>query len=218
MLIGGQSPDYANHTATTVTVNNQPETVSEPNEVCRLNNKPLGVANPDPIGAGIMLWIHPGDVIKAEVHAKYADFDPADQNIIGGLTGFLTSAMGANPLAIDGPSIFSVVNEPGFALLPAWDKLDDNQPRAKEIKISYEQANQVLQDRKKALNTHCELHEFVNRSLVLLSEPNRFYSEADLPTKRLVVESLFEGKLIYLENQFSAVFNEGLRLIVRSAA
>ena len=88
----------------------------------------------------------------------------------------------------------------------------------KEIKISYEKANQVLEDRKKALDTHCELHEFVNRSLVLLSEPNRYYSEADLPTKRLVVESLFEGKLIYLGNQFDAIFNEGLRLILRPAA
>jgi RHS repeat-associated protein len=119
---------YANHTPAQVEIDNETYTIGNPDEVNRLNNRPGGVATPDPIGTGIMLWVHPGDVINAEVFAKYTNFDAENTNLLAGLAGFLTETFGKGPI-VDG-SIFNVVNNPEFAALPAWADLDDTQPRA----------------------------------------------------------------------------------------
>jgi RHS repeat-associated protein len=130
-IVPAPSAEFINHTPSHITDNGQTEVIDNPNEVNRLNNRPNGELNPKPVGAGMMLWVHPGDVIKAEVFVKYADFDSEDKNIVAGLAGFLTTSFGLPPGApIDMQSIFKVVEEPGFALLPAWSKLQDDQPRA----------------------------------------------------------------------------------------
>jgi RHS repeat-associated protein len=123
------STDY-NHTPAAIVVNGVSENIANPNEVNRLNNRPNGELHPAPIGTGIMLWVHPGDVIDAEVFVKYANFTPSNQNVLGGLAAFLASGFGAGPTGIDGASIFSIVDQPEFAALPAWGHLDDEQPRA----------------------------------------------------------------------------------------
>jgi len=121
---------YINHTPNQVVVNGKAETIDDPNEVNRLNNWPMGVHTPDPIGVGTMIWVHPGDVIKAEVYAKYANFDDKNNNVVAGLSTFLSSAFGVAPKGVDIPGIFSVVDNSEFALQSAWAKLDDEQPQA----------------------------------------------------------------------------------------
>jgi len=125
--IGG--PTYTNHTPVGVTVDEESYSIVNPNEVIRINNQPNGVAMPKPVGPGIMLWVHPGDVISAEVFTKYANFDSDKTNILGGIAGFLTTSFGSKAI-VDGASIFNVMNNPEFAALPAWSKLDETQPEA----------------------------------------------------------------------------------------
>jgi RHS repeat-associated protein len=144
-VVPSPSPEYVNHTASTVTVNSKTETISNPNEVCRLNNKPLGVPDPKPVGTGIMLWVHPGDVLEAEVYVKYANFNADEKNLVAGLGSFLKTAFGGIPGPIDAPSLFNVVDEPGFAALPVWSKLEDDQPHAFLNYLLFDN-NSTLQD------------------------------------------------------------------------
>ncbi len=121
------APAFINHTPTDFTVDGKDYHVDEPTKVNRINNKPGGVSQPDPIGTGIMVPVHPGDVISTEVFAKYTNFDAKNSDIIENLAGFLTNTF-KSPV-IDG-AIFSVVNTSAFGALPVWSKLDDDQPRA----------------------------------------------------------------------------------------
>jgi RHS repeat-associated protein len=121
--------DYINHTPKHVVVDNQSFEIANNDEVNRLNNRPAGIATPDPIGTGIMLLVHPGDVINAEVFAKYVNFDANNTNILSGLTAFLAATFTTAPI-VDGTSIFSITATPEFAALPAWSKLDESKPQA----------------------------------------------------------------------------------------
>ncbi|MFM8913523.1 MAG: hypothetical protein ACKOE6_11515, partial [Flammeovirgaceae bacterium] len=121
--------DFINHTPAQVVVDKVTESISNPNEVNRINNRFGGSVAPDPIGVGSMLLVHPGDVINAEVFVKYADFNSNDNSILAALAGFLATSFPSAP-KIDGNSIFNIVNTPDFATLPAWGKLDNSQPRA----------------------------------------------------------------------------------------
>jgi RHS repeat-associated protein len=119
-----------NHTPGTVTVNGATETISDPNEVIRMNNMPVSGDPTSPVGTGIMLWVHPGDVIDAEIFAKYTDFNSSNQSAITAIANHLINALGVAPSAIDGSSIFDVVETPEFLNSGVWNKLDDEQPRA----------------------------------------------------------------------------------------
>ncbi|MEX2235381.1 MAG: RHS repeat-associated core domain-containing protein [Cyclobacteriaceae bacterium] len=122
--------EYINHTPEEVVVDNQPAfIIPNNNEVNRLNNRPLGTADPNPIGTGIMLLVHPGDVINAEVFVKYANFDAGNTNILASLASFLASSFTTAPV-VDGVSLFNVVNTSEFATLPVWSGLDETEPRA----------------------------------------------------------------------------------------
>jgi RHS repeat-associated protein len=119
-----------NHTAEVITVNGVDESIADPNEVDRLNNMPTNGEPTDPIGTGMQVWVHPGDVIEVSVFVNYTDFNASNQGNIPLSAAILGSAFAPVPVGIDGSSIFSTVDESDFALWPAWDNLDDEQPRA----------------------------------------------------------------------------------------
>jgi RHS repeat-associated protein len=119
-----------NHTPQQVVVDGQTYDIANNNEVLRMNNRPAGELHPDPIGTGIMLPVHPGDVIDAEVFAKYANFNVSNNNPVGGLSSFLYNAFKNTSGGVDISSIFNVVETPGFGAMNVWSKLDDTQPKA----------------------------------------------------------------------------------------
>jgi RHS repeat-associated protein len=120
-----------NHTPAEIILNGETQTISDPDEVIRLNNLPTNVETATgPIGTGIRLMVHPGDRIVASVFAKYTDFNPGNQNIIPLAASLLNPLFNVTP-RVDGSSLFSVVGDPSFSAWPAWtNKLDNTQPRA----------------------------------------------------------------------------------------
>jgi len=138
-----------NTTPTSITLNGEAETISSPDEVVMINNyiaNSSGV-DPKPIGAGIMLWVHPGDVINTSVKAHYADFDESDKNnnlLLSSMAGFLARTfMGHTP--IDATTLFSPMTTNDFSSLPVWGtKLDEDQPRAFLNYILFDKDNKML--------------------------------------------------------------------------
>lgn len=119
-----------NHTPATVEVDGTSETITNPNEVNRLNNMPVSGEPTDPVGAGIEIWVHPGDVIEAEVYVKYTDFNSNNEANLPLAATLLANIFTSAPVGVDGASIFGAVEQPEFLAWPAWDELDDDQPRA----------------------------------------------------------------------------------------
>ncbi|MEP2512455.1 MAG: DUF6443 domain-containing protein, partial [Reichenbachiella sp.] len=112
--------NYVNHTDTTI--------VSSPNRAIRINN---AVDNPQKvIGAAIPLQVFPGDTIKAEVFAKYANFSSTNDAAIGQMAGFMTSAFGLPTINGETTQVFSFMEEAGFLGLAAWNDVDETVPRA----------------------------------------------------------------------------------------
>ncbi|MEP4091040.1 DUF6443 domain-containing protein, partial [Reichenbachiella sp.] len=112
--------NYANHTDPLVT--------PSPNRAIRINN---AVDNPQKvIGAAIPLQVFPGDTIKAEVFAKYANFSSTNDAAIGQMAGFMTSAFGLPTINGETTQVFSFMEEAGFLGLAAWNDVDETVPRA----------------------------------------------------------------------------------------
>lgn len=112
--------NYANHT--------DPLVVPSPNRAIRINN---AVDNPQKvIGAAIPLQVFPGDTVKAEVFAKYANFSATNDAAIGQMAGFMTSAFGLPTINGETTQVFNFMEEAGFLGLAAWDDLDETVPRA----------------------------------------------------------------------------------------
>jgi RHS repeat-associated protein len=104
------------------------EEIADPNEVVRMNNAMQGTQTA--IGATFKANVYPGDKIKMEVYAKYANFEKNNLDILPTIVSYLESSFGL-PTAPDGPlHIFDFMNEPWFASLPAWDDVFDDKPRA----------------------------------------------------------------------------------------
>jgi RHS repeat-associated protein len=129
-VISAVTSEDINHTLSQDTVDSEIFVIETPNEVLRMNNRPMGNLNPDPIGTGIMLPVHPGDVINAEVFVKYANFNATDNNLVGGLSNFLYTAFQNTAAAVDFPALFNVIETPAVTGLSVWSKLDDEQPQA----------------------------------------------------------------------------------------
>ena len=126
--------DYINHTSEMVVIDDQSYPVENPNEVVRINNGAADLESPsNPIGAGIFLAVSPGDVLKMEVYAKYADFDSDMVDVVPLLAGQL-SAFFNTPDIVDADgvarNIFADRDAPSILDLPTWDDVDDSQPRA----------------------------------------------------------------------------------------
>lgn len=120
--------DYINHTPTSVTVDGQTDVIDSPNKVIRINN---ALDNPKkPIGGGILLWVHPGDIISAEVFAKYANFDGSNSASVVGLASYLAGTFGSAAIAVDGANIFSPVDQTPSGVFSALDNIDNNLPKA----------------------------------------------------------------------------------------
>jgi RHS repeat-associated protein len=122
----GPTSSQINHTPGQVIVDGKTDVIANPNEVVRINN---GVTKKS-VGGGIMLRVYPGDVVDMEVFAKYAQFDKKNNNALGALASYLTNTFVNKAPVLDGVSVFHVVDDPDFLLLPAWDKFDENEPRA----------------------------------------------------------------------------------------
>jgi len=119
---------YINHTPAQITVDGVTTNISNPSKVIRINN---GQDNPkNPVGGGIMLWVHPGDVINAEVFAKYANFDGTNKTAITGLAGYLASAFGGAQTVIDGVNVFNEIDQTPSGVFSALSKVNDNLPKA----------------------------------------------------------------------------------------
>lgn len=125
----GPAASYINHTPSQVTVNGETETIADANEVVRINNRPMGIADPDPIGAGIFLWVHPGDEISAEVYALYANFtSPNDP--LPGIAGYLAETFGPASYSVDGANIFSGLDQSPAGVFSALTNVRSSDPRA----------------------------------------------------------------------------------------
>jgi RHS repeat-associated protein len=118
-----------NHTPANIEVDGNTTTIENPNEVHRMNNKPNGSPQTDPIGPGIMLWVHPGDVIDMSVFVKYARQESPSSDVLAGLATTLSATFGPSTV-VDGASIFNVLSEPEVTGLPVWSELQTNQPQA----------------------------------------------------------------------------------------
>jgi RHS repeat-associated protein len=119
---------FINHTEEVVTVDGMNEEIADPNEVVRMNNAMQGTQTA--IGATFKANVYPGDKIKMEVFAKYANFEKNNLDILPTIVSYLESSFGL-PTTPDGPiHIFDFMNDPWFASLPPWDDVTDDQPRA----------------------------------------------------------------------------------------
>ncbi|HZY81099.1 MAG TPA: hypothetical protein VFE50_16360, partial [Cyclobacteriaceae bacterium] len=99
---------YVNHTPSSVTVDGVTDVISSPANVIRINN---GITQ-QPIGGGIMLAVHPGDMIDASVYAKYENFDSGENNLpVTGIASFLATTFGAQHVVIDAVNIFHGLDE-----------------------------------------------------------------------------------------------------------
>ncbi|MEZ4945570.1 MAG: RHS repeat-associated core domain-containing protein [Cyclobacteriaceae bacterium] len=119
---------YINHTGASVSVNGSTEAISNPNEVIRINNAQDVPRNP--IGGGILLWVHPGDKISTEVYTKYANFDNANTNALPGIASYLASTFGATAITVDGLNIFQGLDQTPAGVFAPLANVDDNLPRA----------------------------------------------------------------------------------------
>ncbi len=142
-VIPAPTASYINHTPTSVVLDGPTVIISDPNEVNRLNNRPNGEARPAPIGAGIVLSVHPGDEIDMEVFAKYTNFDDENSNVLAGLAAFLAQSITSSPL-VDAPALFDVVNTTDFTSLPVWAELDEDQPRAFLNYLLFDRNNKLI--------------------------------------------------------------------------
>jgi RHS repeat-associated protein len=119
---------YINKTPTQITLNGNQIPIESPNKVIRINN---GQDNPkNPVGGGIMLWVHPGDVINTEVYAKYADFDGNNHTAVGGAAGYLYNLFIGAQTGVDLTTVFNGVDGAPVGVYSALSKIDDNQPKA----------------------------------------------------------------------------------------
>ena len=136
---------YINHTPAQVTVDGQTETIGTPNEVLRINN---GMDSPkSPVGLGKMLQVHPGDQIRAGVFAKYAHFNQNNQARITGLAGYLATAFGGATTVVEGVNIFAGLEQGTSPVFAAWNRLNEQQPRAFLSYILYDRNfNPILFD------------------------------------------------------------------------
>ena len=118
-----------NHTTSTVTIDGNIELV-EANKVIRLNNRPNGRYGPNPIGGGTMLWVHPGDTIRAEAFAKYARIEEKQNK--SQLIALAAMLKNLSPMdnAVEMRKAFQMLSRSDFRSLPVWGKLDDAQPPA----------------------------------------------------------------------------------------
>jgi RHS repeat-associated protein len=118
-----------NHTPTSVTVGGEKTIIPNPHHVIRINN---GLDNPrKPVGGGIMLWVHPGDKLNAEVFVKYADFDQQNTTAIEGIAGYLATSFGAGSFTLDGANIFAGLDsQVPTGVFTSLNDVDDTQPRA----------------------------------------------------------------------------------------
>ncbi len=159
-----------NHTPNHIVIHKEAFDFDDAHKVIRINNLPNGEP-PDvqePIGAGIMLLVHPGDVIEADVFAKYADFSSINSDIVSNLAPFLTTTFGAAAV-VDGVSIFDVSNIGDISALPVkTGTLNTNQPRAflnyivfdKNYKVQEYDFVQVSEDAEiPEVDPHLKLHE-----------------------------------------------------------
>ena len=136
-------PTDINHTPSSGVVNEgEPDmetfSISNPNEVIRINNKPMNESHPDPIGAGKMLWAHPQDKIKAEVYVKYSDFDNTQNNAITGIASYLINSFNAASLTIDGLSIFNALDQAPSGIFSKLGDVNEEFPRAFLTYIVYD--------------------------------------------------------------------------------
>lgn len=132
-----------NHTATTGKINEgeydeESFTIAEPNEVMRMNNRPMGELHPDPIGIGKMLWVHPNDKVEAEVFVRYANFDNTQNQPVAGIAAYVASAFNATDLVVDGVSIFNGLNEAPSGVFSALGNVEEALPRAFLTYIVYD--------------------------------------------------------------------------------
>jgi YD repeat-containing protein len=123
-----------NHTPNEIEVDGVKERIVNPNEVLKINNSQA----PNPIGVAKMMAVSPGDVIKMEVKAKYANFDPTNKVAITGLTSYLSTAFGGGPLTSEGLSIFRHLDQSPTPVFSALEKVVDSQPKAFLTYILYD--------------------------------------------------------------------------------
>jgi len=120
-----------NHTPTTVVIaeDNESTSIPTPNKVIRINN---GMDNPtNPIGGGILLPVHPGDKLDAEVFVRYTNFDGGVNNSpITGMAAYLAQSFGAPVSVVDGVNIFHGIDESPNGVFSALANADDGLPLA----------------------------------------------------------------------------------------
>jgi len=120
-----------NHTPSTVVIaeDNESTVIASPDEVIRINN---GMDNPrNPIGGGILLPVHPGDKIDAEVFVRYTNFDGGVNNSpLTGMAAYLAQSFGAPVSVIDGVNIFHGIDENPNGIFSALANADDGLPLA----------------------------------------------------------------------------------------
>jgi RHS repeat-associated protein len=117
---------YVNHTPSSVTVNRDTYSTPSGSKVIRINNS----ITQQPIGGGIMLWVHPGDKIDASVYAKYQTFGSSTEVPITGLASYLLTAFSGLPPVVDQSSLFTGLNSPGGTVFAPLASFDEAQPKA----------------------------------------------------------------------------------------
>jgi len=117
--------DYINHTPASVTVNTHEFSTAQ-NKVIRINN----AMTQNPIGGGIMLWVHPGDKIDASVFAKYQTFGSSTEVPITGMAGYLLTAFGGVGAVVDHSGMFGGINSPSGTVFAPLASFDEAQPKA----------------------------------------------------------------------------------------
>ena len=122
-----ESPYFEQNKVVTVAdhLNHTPDSLA--NKAVRINN--VLDQEPNAVGAGITLRVFPGDTLRAEVFAKYEDFDNTTNNVIPTLAGYLGTVFGVPGVGESPVSPFDVVDDPAFLSLEAWDQFDNQQPR-----------------------------------------------------------------------------------------
>lgn len=132
-----------NHTPEILKVEDQTYHL-DANEVIRLNNKPNGTYRPEPIGGGTILWVHPGDTIRAEVYSKYFKFNSSNHGVVTNIAAQVASSLAGVSTVIDAKAVLNSVSSGEVASLGAISKLEDDQPLAFLNGILFDQ-NMVVQ-------------------------------------------------------------------------
>ena len=122
-----ENPYFERNKVVTVAdhLNHTPDSLA--NKAVRINN--VLDQEPNAVGAGITLRVFPGDTLRAQVFAKYEDFDNSTNNVIPALAGYLGTVFGVPGVGENPISPFDVVDDPSFLSLEAWNQFDDQQPR-----------------------------------------------------------------------------------------